>query len=462
VTGQPNTQTKAGGGFDRQLERGIDEAVESAGRWWFVWLPPSLFAVAVWGWWHEAWIGPEGWDTVRRWLWVAGAVAVVAVVVRVWWVARSMARRKAKVRTGDALKAVGIEGSPVITNQEGTAGYVKRDPDAPHFTEVQRKRLETELSRNLPTKVAVGEPDDKGRIPFRPAVESVERDRLAATIPALPYPERVDLSRLSVGLRDDGSPFLLSLAKGRHTFVVGATGAGKGSVIQSIVRALAPAIHAGTVRVIFVDPKGGAEGLPIRKMCHTVMVGTGKNVEQVAGFLDGLSNEVVADALRLASQGKRAHVATVQHPFTIVIIDEIASLTKYMGTSQTQRMCEQAVGALTTMGRSAGWGIIGAVQDPRKEVVSIRGLFPQRVALRLSEEQEVDWVLGHAARERGANCHLIPLDREGTAYLTQDGNPEPTKVRFSYPTDDDLADVVERFPAPDGGRVLGLPEGFFG
>ena len=46
---------------------------------------------------------------------------------------------------------------------------------------------------------------------------------------------------------------------GHHILVAGATGSGKGSVVWSLIAALAPAIRAGSVRVCVVDPKGGME-----------------------------------------------------------------------------------------------------------------------------------------------------------------------------------------------------------
>ena len=46
---------------------------------------------------------------------------------------------------------------------------------------------------------------------------------------------------------------------GSHVLVVGATGAGKGSVLWSILFALAEPIRAGLVKVWAIDPKGGME-----------------------------------------------------------------------------------------------------------------------------------------------------------------------------------------------------------
>ncbi|WP_408633065.1 FtsK/SpoIIIE domain-containing protein [Mycobacterium ostraviense] len=46
---------------------------------------------------------------------------------------------------------------------------------------------------------------------------------------------------------------------GSHILVGGATGAGKGSVLWSLLAGLAPGIKAGLVSVRCLDPKGGME-----------------------------------------------------------------------------------------------------------------------------------------------------------------------------------------------------------
>ena len=51
--------------------------------------------------------------------------------------------------------------------------------------------------------------------------------------------------------------------------------------------------------------------------------------------------------------------------------------------------------------------MFGALQDPRKEVINLRNLFPTRIALRLDESEQVDMVLGDGARDRGARCDEI-------------------------------------------------------
>jgi S-DNA-T family DNA segregation ATPase FtsK/SpoIIIE len=53
---------------------------------------------------------------------------------------------------------------------------------------------------------------------------------------------------------------------GTHLLIAGATGSGKGSVLWSLLRGVAPAIRNGTVAVWAIDPKGGMELAPGRAL----------------------------------------------------------------------------------------------------------------------------------------------------------------------------------------------------
>ena len=67
--------------------------------------------------------------------------------------------------------------------------------------------------------------------------------------------------------------------------------------------------------------------------------------------------------------------------------------------------------------------MVAALQDPRKDVLTIRNLFPDRIAMRLDEPEQVDMVLGDGARDRGAACELIspdPATGAGVAFVRLD------------------------------------------
>jgi S-DNA-T family DNA segregation ATPase FtsK/SpoIIIE len=105
--------------------------------------------------------------------------------------------------------------------------------------------------------------------------------------------------------------------------------------------------------------------------------------------------------------------------------------------------------------------VVGALQDPRKETIPFRDLFPTRIALALVEAEQTDLVLGRGARQRGADCSRIPLTQPGTAWVWCDGETEPTRVRASWVSDVDIAALAETY-APgrgggNGGQVVDLP-----
>jgi DNA segregation ATPase FtsK/SpoIIIE, S-DNA-T family len=101
---------------------------------------------------------------------------------------------------------------------------------------------------------------------------------------------------------------------------------------------------------------------------------------------------------------------------------------------------------LLSQGRGVGVLVVGALQDPRKDILPFRDLFPTRIALRLTEASHVDMVLGDGARDRGAVCDQIPDSQPGVGYVALDGVREPVRVRAGYVTDEDIAAMAAAYP----------------
>ena len=124
----------------------------------------------------------------------------------------------------------------------------------------------------------------------------------------------------------------------------------------------------------------------------------------------------------------RTFAVSVAHPFLVVMIDELAFLTAYQPERDLRKRAEAAIATLTSQGRSVGVCVVGALQDPRKDVINLRNLFPTRIAMRLDESDQVDMVLGDGARDRGALADQIsPLpERRRRCRLRPAGNlPRP-------------------------------------
>ncbi|WP_158009916.1 FtsK/SpoIIIE domain-containing protein [Carbonactinospora thermoautotrophica] len=271
-------------------------------------------------------------------------------------------------------------------------------------------------------------------------VELLRRDPLRQVVPPLPVPDVADLDRVPVGLREDGELWRLRLL-GTHVLVAGATGAGKGSVLWSLVRGVAPAVRDGLVELWVIDPKGGMELAFGQPMFARFADG------DPAGFAD-LLDEAVAGMDERTQRLKghtRQHEPTPGDPFRVLVIDELASLTALVGERKIAARIDDALGHLLTKGRTAGYSVVGALQDPAKDVIPYRNLFPTRVALRLDEPTQVDMVLGDGARDRGAYCDRIPESLPGVGFVKLDGVREPFRVRASYLADDEIRAMAAEY-----------------
>ena len=165
----------------------------------------------------------------------------------------------------------------------------------------------------------------------------------------------------------------------------------------------------------------------------------------VAVMLDRAVADMQDRAGRFAGV-QRDHTPTVEDPFTVVLVDEVAFLTAYQPDRKLRERIMNALATLTTQGRAVGYCVVAALQDPRKDVLTIRNLFPDRIAMRLDEPEQVDMVLGDGAYDRGATCELIssdPATGAGVAYVRLEADPDPVRVRAGWVTDADIRGLAD-------------------
>jgi DNA segregation ATPase FtsK/SpoIIIE, S-DNA-T family len=273
-------------------------------------------------------------------------------------------------------------------------------------------------------------------------LEFVRRDALAAIIPALPVPHRVDLRELPVGRREDGQPWLVRL-HGTHVLVAGATGAGKASLLWGLIRAMQPMMREGLVRVLAADPK--LMELAYGRVIFDTYGQYAAHPAAIAAMLEAAVADMQERAAAFAGR-QRDHAPTRAHPFTVVLVDEVAFLTAYQPDRKLRERIMNALATLTTQGRAVGYSVVAALQDPRKDVLTIRNLFPDRIAMRLDEPEQVDMVLGDGARDRGAACELIstdPATGAGVAFVRLEADPDPVRVRAGWVTDADIRAMAD-------------------
>jgi S-DNA-T family DNA segregation ATPase FtsK/SpoIIIE len=268
-------------------------------------------------------------------------------------------------------------------------------------------------------------------------LEFVRRDALAAVIPALPIPAVPDLRALPVGRCEDGTVFTIRL-HGTHLLIAGSTGAGKGSYLWGLVRALVPAMTAGLVRVHACDPK--VMELAFGRELFEKFGKYAAHPADIADLLEADVADMQERAARFAGR-QRDHTPTAEFPFVVVLVDEVAFLTAYQADRKLRERILAALATLTTQGRAVGYCVVAALQDPRKEVLNIRNLFPDKIALRLDEPSQVDLVLGDGAHDRGARCEDIsadPATGAGVGFMRLETSPDPVRVRAAFIADADI------------------------
>ncbi|QUG99589.1 cell division protein FtsK [Saccharopolyspora erythraea] len=275
-------------------------------------------------------------------------------------------------------------------------------------------------------------------------------DEMVISLPELhEQAGEVDLTNLVLGRDEYGRKLAFDLLKrDLHILFGGATGAGKGSWLWALLWALAPLIKAGHVRLWVVDPKGGQEFGAGRAMFHDFADNAKDGLKLVRKYVDTLNER----KLDLGRRGIRTATPSVETPLDVLIVDELSAMTAY-GEKDIIRKFEPLISTALTQFRSVGGRVIGATQEPTKDVIPMRGLFSTKVALRLDQASYVDMCLGEGVRDMGAFADKIPAYLPGVAYVKKDGRREALRCRPPYVTDADIAELVE-FCTKHGATVI--------
>lgn len=267
-------------------------------------------------------------------------------------------------------------------------------------------------------------------------VEMVMRDTLTGATTAVEPEPRANVEAVRCGWTQGGRDWMLRL-RGRHTLCVGSSGSGKGSVLWGICGGLAPAVRADVARLWGVDLKRGVE-LATGEGLFSALAFTPEKAVEVLQALMAVIDERGAEMV-----GKtRLHTPTPGDPLHVLVIDELAALTAY-APAEVRREAERLLSEILTQGRALGVVVVAFVQDPRKEVVGMRGLFTQTVALRLRSSDETAMVLGDGMA-RLAPAHRIDPTRQGTGWVVEDSGAVD-RVRADFWPDDLIRDVSTRY-----------------
>ncbi|MDQ2881244.1 MAG: FtsK/SpoIIIE domain-containing protein [Actinomycetota bacterium] len=260
----------------------------------------------------------------------------------------------------------------------------------------------------------------------------------------------IDLRRVLSGRTEYGQDWHVPLTgSASHTLTAGASGAGKNSVMWCPLVSIAPAIRDGLVRVSGIDPKG-MELAYGRGIFHRYAV-TGA---QALGVLDELVAVMTARKTEFAGRVRSVPISP-EHPLELLEFDEIGALTRYTDRKTREAITER-VALLTTQGRALGVTVRGYVQEPTKDTVPVRELFPRRICLRVTAKSHVSMVLGDGAYERGAWANRITETEAGVGYVFGEGIREPLRVRAGWVPDQTIKHL-EAFVSGPPNQPVAVP-----
>ena len=246
-----------------------------------------------------------------------------------------------------------------------------------------------------------------------------------------------------IGITETGKAWLMNLRTMVHYLIIGATRAGKSTLIHAIVARLAPM----GVAIVGIDLKGGLE----LSIYTPRLSGLATNRREACDVLTRLV-EVMQDRM---ADCKAAGVRAVWDlpeppPPIVVLIDEVAELYLINDNSEKAERdrTTAALLRLAQLGAALDIHLIVGGQrfgsDLGPGVTTLRAQLGGRVCLHVSDPETAVMVLGDVWPEAVTTAQMITPDHKGFA-VTSDGEGSWLRARATLTTVEEAMEIARTY-----------------